>query len=125
MKSTHSAIVDRNTGELLETGYKTGVTKVFGEEFGSRGDDFSATVRRTGDSLTVGMTGETASKLFPFMINYDLDVRFNPGSGRWSVSGTHDGYPSYVVTVDGVVIYNYQQGFIGQLLGCCDVQVGP
>ena len=103
MKSTQVALVDRNRGELLETGYKTGVTKVFGEEFGSRGDAFSVGVRRTGPSLTVDMMGETASRLFPFMINYDLDLRFNPRSGRWSVSGTHDGYPSYVVTVDGVV----------------------
>jgi RHS repeat-associated protein len=124
MKSTQVAVVDRNSGELLSTGHKTGVTKLFGSEFGSRGDAFSANVRRTSDSLIVDMTGETASKLFPFWINYDLDLRFDPRSGSWSVTGTHDGYPSYVVTADGVVVYEYQQGSIGELLGCCDVEVG-
>ena len=58
------------------------------------------------------------------MINYDLNLRFNSSSGSWSVFGTHDGFPSYVVAVDGVVIYDYTQGSIGQLFGCCDVEVG-
>jgi hypothetical protein len=59
------------------------------------------------------MTGEAASKLFPFM----LDLSSDRGSGRWSVSGTHDGYPPYVANVDGVLIYNYQQGHIGHIVG--------
>ena len=46
------------------------------------------------------------------------------GLGASADRRAHDGYPSYVVIVDGVVIYNYQQGSIGQLLGCCDVEVG-
>ena len=93
-------------------------------EFGSRGDSFSVKVRNVNNgALAVDMTGQTASKLFPFWINYDLRLRFDSSSGRWSVSGTHDGYPSYVVRADGVVIYNYHQGSIGQLLGCCDVGV--
>jgi hypothetical protein len=124
MKSTQVAVVDRGSGEVVSSTHKTGVTRLFGWAFGSRGDGFSVDTSGTGDSLTVNMTGQTASKFFPFWINYDLDLRFDPSSGRWSVSGTHDGYPSYVVTADGVVIYDYHQGSIGQLLGCCDVQVG-
>ena len=125
MKSTHVVRVDRNSGELLSERPRTGVTKVFGWEFGSRGDAFSASARRSGDTLTVDITAETGSKLYWFgNINYDLDLRFDRRSGTWSVSGSHDGYPSYVVTADGVVIYDYQQGFIGELLGCCDVEAG-
>jgi|ETNmetMinimDraft_30_1059905.scaffolds.fasta_scaffold99586_2 hypothetical protein len=60
----------------------------------------------------------------PININYDFSLSYDSDSGVWSMSGSHDGYPSYFVTADGAVIYDSQQGHIGQLLGCCDVQVG-
>ena len=124
MKSTHIITVDRASGELLSNDFHTGKTNALGFEFGSRGDDFSASVHRTGDSMEVRMSGETASKLFPLMINYDLGLSFE-GSRGWTVTGTHDGYPSYTVTADGTVIYDYHQGFIAELGGCCDVVVRP
>lgn len=126
MKSTHDALVDRNNGELVDSGYNTRVTELFGREWDSVFDGFSEGVRNTGDSVIVDMTGKTGSLfMFGIEINYDLSLRFNRTSGTWSVSGTHDGFPSYVVTVDGVMIYNHNQGSLSQLLGCCDAEVGP
>jgi hypothetical protein len=123
MKSTQEVVVDKGTGSFSQS-FKTGHTHLLGHDFSSRGDDFRASVSESDRSITVNMKGETASRLFPFMIDYDFTVTYDRASGYSSVYGTHDGFPSYVLSVDGQVIYNYQQGFIGQLLGCCDVTVG-
>jgi len=69
------------------------------------------------------VAGETASKLFPFMINHNLELSLDRKSGDWSVNGTHDGFPSYEVMVDGKVIYDFYQGRDRELAGSGDVEV--
>jgi hypothetical protein len=100
MKSTQDVVVDKSSGAFSQS-YTTGHTHLFGHNFGSRGDDFHASVSANDRSITVNMKGETASKLFPFMIDYDLRVTYDRASGGSSVFGNHDGYPSYVISVDG------------------------
>lgn len=123
MKSTQEVKIDTRSGRFTQS-YETGQTHLFGFDFSSRNDDFDASVSTSDRRIIVNMTGETASRLFPFMIDYDFLVTYDRASGLSKVSGTHDGYPSHVVSVDGQVIYDYQQEFIGQLLGCCDVTIG-
>jgi RHS repeat-associated protein len=126
MKSTQIVRVDRRTGELSEWHW-TGRTWVpfFGQVISSRGDAFTAEVSGPEDALTVKMTGETASRLWWSKINYTFVLGFDSSSGTWAaIGGAHDGYPSYVVTADGLVIYNFSQGSIWDLNGCCDVEVG-
>jgi hypothetical protein len=125
MKSTQVVLLDTEAGKVMDNKYKTGVTKLFGHEFKSRGDRFLAEVlSNTRSATTFGLRGQTGSKLHPFMIDYDFRLTHNRTYATFSLGGTHDGYPSYVVSVNGVVIYDFPQGFIGELAGSGDVEVG-
>lgn len=45
-------------------------------------------------------------------------------SAEWKVlSAEKDGFPSYEVWVGGREVYDYQQGYVGQLAGSGDVSV--
>ena len=54
-------------------------------------------------------------------INYDFD--FEVSEKEITFSGSHDGYPSYNIAINGVSVYDYVQGHLGQLFGTSDVTV--
>jgi hypothetical protein len=56
-------------------------------------------------------------------IDYDFSIVFNPITGTGSLSGRHDGYPSYIVRVNGDTVYYFAEGWFPELLGLGDVQV--
>jgi hypothetical protein len=126
MKSTQIVVVDTNAGQIVSHQYDTGVTDVGITELDSRLDRFSATLTKSEIGMSLRMTGETGSKAFPANINYDLTFKYSPSSRTFSLaSGTHDGYPSYIVSIDRSIRYDYSQGNIMQLFGCCDVRIRP
>jgi hypothetical protein len=69
----------------------------------------------------------TASPWPPFNINYSLVVRVDADGGV-SVSGSHDGYPSYEVwayrdSQEPELVYKYEEGSVLELRGSGDVKI--
>jgi len=77
-------------------------------------------------SFNVTMQGHATSALLPaqLSIDYEFNINVNLASGMLSVSGMHDGYPSYTVTVNGETLYYFHEHFFGDLLEPMDVFVG-
>jgi hypothetical protein len=69
------------------------------------------------------MDADVASWFWPWNINYHIDIKYDNNTGNTSMSGTHDGYPSYEVYRNGDKIYDYHQGNILQLRGDGNVTI--
>jgi hypothetical protein len=122
-KSLHSITVDFGSKKTVAT-YTTGHTKIAGFQVGSIRDKFLLIGNRFNGGGTALFTavGETASAVGVMPnINYTFQLEVTPHSVKYS--GTHDGYPSYKILVNGATIYDYVQGHIGQLLGSEDIEV--
>jgi hypothetical protein len=126
VKSNQTVIVDPDSGMLIYSGYSTGTTQLFGISFSARQlgtSGFSATSTLQNGSTYVNLNGETGSKFVPLNINYNFRVGYNPNTQSATVIGTHDGFPSYIVTVNGTQILNFQQtGGVLNLAGSGDVK---
>jgi hypothetical protein len=103
-----------------------GVTQLVGFAFDGTGADgtaFTKKVEMEHPKLKVNMTLSTRSKALPVQINYNLSVTIDFCSHTGKLTGSHDGYPSYEVTVSGNEIYDHNQGHLGQLVGSSDARV--
>lgn len=78
--------------------------------------------RFSGTSAFFSVLGETASgvRVMP-NINYSFDFEVSPTEVKFS--GSHDGYPSYHIAINGRSAYDYIQGNLTQLFGTSDVTV--
>lgn len=131
-KSHHTTVVDTSTGESASshTTGRTDITPGASDRFSlpSVRNDFNSSVTQTDDSTTVHMDGTTASVAVPANIDYDLDITINHDTSEVTVEGSHDGFPSYTVEVDGEVVYDHQQECLLDLFGDgddVDVNTGP
>lgn len=117
VKSLQTITLDTANGKASST-YETGVTTVLGVEFDSRVDDFNVSELSGQDGVfSCAVDGTTGSKFFPADIDYAFHVTMNENTKEIGISGSHDGYPSYTMALDGAVIYDHQQGDLGDLLG--------
>ena len=121
-KSMHTIVVDLGAKRITAS-YRTGVTHMLGVNISSARDSFRIVAPRfPGNEAHFLASGETASgvRVMP-NINYDFNFQVTPTEVR--IGGSHDGYPSYHVAVNGRSAYDYIQGNITQLLGSSDITV--
>jgi len=124
-KSLQTLVVDFDAQTVTES-HITGSTKIFGKSFGSIRDDFKLLAYSFTSTGTVSFSvkGQTASAVgFMPNIDYKFDILLTSSPKLISVTGYHDGYPSYNVSINGKSVYDYIQGHLGQLLGESDVKV--
>ena len=119
-KSYQEVSIDTDAGTATST-YSTGKTTVGGRQYSSRSDDFTVS-QVSGDNgvYTAAIDGTTGSKWFPANIDYSFDVVINENTGEVFLVGSHDGYPSYMIRLNGELIYDYQQDDIWDLFGDAD-----
>jgi hypothetical protein len=106
--------------------YVTGKTNIGPVSLGSLRDDFRLISPRVQPrvSASFSVIGQTASgvAIMP-NINYQLDFVISLSPKLVKIKGSHDGYPSYNVSVNGRTVYDYVQGHLGELFGKSDVAV--
>lgn len=123
-KSLQTILVDFAAKTVKEK-HVTGHTTILGKDFNSIRDNFSckASFAASGN-VTIEANGQTASAVgFMPSINYALKILLTQSPKTITVTGTHDGYPSYNVALNGTSVYDYVQGHLGQLFGESDVTV--
>ena len=105
-KSTHTVLVDLANHRVKDNRAWTGGTNVFGKELSSIDDKFEADAAEGASGYTaITMKGHTKSgiRILP-AIDYALKLIVSP-EGTYALSGCHDDFPSYRVTIDGAEIY--------------------
>ena len=124
-KSLQTITVDFNTRKITQV-YTTGKTTIGPLSMGSIRDDFKLLLPKFGPAGNAGFSvkGETASavRVMP-NINYEFTVLLTLSPRMVTFTGSHDGYPSYNIAVNGKSVYDCVQGHVGQLLGESDVTV--
>lgn len=123
-KSLHQIAIDFNK-ESITSQYLTGTTKFMKYEFGSIRDSFFVDKPRfVSDRAFFRAKGQTATaaQVMPD-IDYSFDIELGLTEQIITFSGSHDGYPSYNISVNGISVYDCVQGHIGQLVGRSDVTV--
>lgn len=124
-KSLQTITIDFKTKVASEK-FATGVTHLFGRTLHSVRNDFKFFDIRfgPGGQVSFSVKGQTASGVgFMPNIDYKFDIMVIQSAKEIIFSGSHDGYPSYNISVNGAMVYDYVQGWIGQLLGTSDVIV--
>lgn len=112
------------TEKTISSEYVTGHTEILGVSAGSIRDGFTITNKRFATDLSASFkaTGATASPV-GFMPNINYEFWFDLSPTKMWFWGSHDGYPSYNIAVNGNSKYDYVQGHLGQLMGDSDIQV--
>ncbi len=122
IKSKQTVTVDFERGTVSQR-YATGST--YG--LGSVRDQFTvALARRTGSRIAFRVTGETASGVIVMPnINYRFEIEVAPDGSASLVSGCHDGYPAYAITIGNRKLYSFVHKSIRliKLFGDCDIRV--
>lgn len=124
-KSLQTISVDFRSKKTSHT-FTTGKTSILGMPVGSIRDDFKLTKTKFSGSsnITFSAKGETASAVgFMPNINYSFDILLSLSPRTVTVTGAHDGYPSYNIAVNSKSVYDYVQGYLPELLGDSDVSV--
>lgn len=126
MKSTQVLLIDFDK-KTITPSFSTGVTSIGPIQIGSVRDKFVVDNIDFGTPGRVGFTarGQTASGvLFMPNINYKFNMAVTP-KGKGALSGCHDGYPAYQVTVAGKSVYSFKHESLSliKLFGECDVEI--
>ena len=123
MKSTQTISVDFDS-QTVTSKFITGTTDFFGIILESVRNNFTVnTLSINSTEARLKIVGETASGvgIIP-NINYAFEVKIYQ-SGRSEIKGCHDGYPGYVVRVNGEDRYNFEHKPMSliNLFGECDI----
>jgi hypothetical protein len=124
MKSRHTITIDPVKKTIVDA-VVTGKTNFLWMEFSSIRNTFNVTkkVFETG-CVKFSVKGETATAVGVIPnINYAFDIILYPAKKLITISGGHDGYPSYNVAVNSKSVYDCVQGFLPELYGDSDVTV--
>jgi hypothetical protein len=125
MKSEQTVMVNFKTGRYSSS-FKTGITSVVGVRLESVRNKFNVDKFSLSNGIaSFEVYGETASGVLFFPnINYKFKVSVDR-NGKGTLSGCHDGYPSYDVLVTGKPSYTFTHGHIDliKLFGSCDINV--
>lgn len=121
MKSRQIVTIDVPAKKAVQE-WKTGTT--YG--IPSTRDKFELTaVQFSGTNASFHVTGETASgvRVVP-NINYDFTIQVGSNGSAKLLSGCHDGYPAYKITIDGRELYRFEHESIrlNRLYGECSVE---
>jgi hypothetical protein len=122
-KSLHRIIVDFSRRKISHQ-FLTGNTSVLMLKLDSVRNNFQLVRVRFSENgkAFFSVSGETASgvRVLP-NINYQFD--FEAEGNEVEFSGSHDGYPSYNIAVNGVSAYDYVQKNIWRLAGDSDIVI--
>ena len=80
------------------------------------------------DIFSLFILGQTASGVMVMPdIDYQLRLSIDPRKRRVRILGSHDGFPSYSVLIDGKAVYDYEQNLFieapAELMGSSDITV--
>ncbi|PBB20395.1 hypothetical protein CK219_10505 [Mesorhizobium sp. WSM4313] len=125
MKSTQTLKLNFDA-QKLTSDFSTGVTNIAVTDLKSVRDKFVVEgVNFTKTAANFIAKGQTASGvLFMPDIDYKFSITVDIAAREVVLSGCHDGYPSYKVLVNNSQVYDFDQEFLGALLGTCDTDVG-
>lgn len=119
-KSAQKVVIDTATLEV-DSSHITGTTKILGCEFSSINDHFVVEgLVQDGNGFrfnVVGRTATVASLGLGGEIDYQLNVAFDTNRKVVTVSGKHDGYPTYYIKLNDQLIYQFDQTNLTALLG--------
>lgn len=125
MKSRHVVHISFDEQKVRET-FETGTTKVFGVELSSVRNNFMVSnIAFSSESVSFSVKGETASGVGVVPnINYEFAMTVKR-DGTATVSGCHDGYPAYSITVNGKQVYSFKHKSLHllNLFGSCDIKI--
>lgn len=124
MKSRQTLTINFDSKEITNQ-FETGITTLVGADLKSVRDNFLVeSIQFAGRVVAFRATGQTASgvAIVP-NINYTLNITVDNFAEELVLSGCHDGYPSYTVSVAGKIVYDFQQEFLGALFGECDINI--
>lgn len=120
-KSLQRVIVDFSAGRATST-FTTGITHLGLIELKSVNDSFTLPAQRFGSNFaTFTVVGRTGTKVGLPSIDYRFDITVNLQPQLVSVTGAHDGYPSYGIKVGRTAVYDFQQTQLWKLGGGLDV----
>lgn len=121
-KSLQKITVDFGSRSVVQE-FRTGKTSVLIVDLGSIRDDFKLVQKGFSDGVAnFAVSGQTASAV-GVMPNIDYRFDFEAKPNEVVFSGSHDGYPSYKIKINGKEAYDCLQGHLGELLGDSDVTV--
>lgn len=120
-KSLQTIVLDFTTRRATST-FTTGVTHFLGLELKSVKDSFTVSAARFGpNSASFNAVGRTGTKVGLSTIDYNFNITVNLRPQVVSVTGAHDGYPSYNIKVGRTSVYDFEQTSILALAGDLDV----
>jgi hypothetical protein len=126
MKSTQMLTLTTENNSI-SSDFKTGVTDILVADLPSVRDGFTVgTPTLNGSIVVLSAKGQTASFLSVMGdIDYDFTLRINTDQRKVWISGCHNEFPSYSVTINGGKVYDRQQtgSALTGLIGDCDVLV--
>ena len=119
LKTLHRIVVN-DFGQIVKTQNFTGTTSVFGLGNPTGTSTFKQSVNGIHPKFTVTAVGNSSSAALPSFLdidyNYDIELDF------CSRKGINDGYPSYVVKVKSLIIWDWQQQNLASLLGSGEIE---
>lgn len=117
LKSTQTVVVDLAT-HRAESDHWTGLTEIGPMKFASVDDKFEATASgNASGGTTVEIKGRTRSGV-RFMPPIDYRMKLvSSSNGAFLLTGCHDEFPSYNVTINGEEVYDYPHPKIDGLAG--------
>lgn len=127
MKSTHTIKVNTKTRNVDDGQYSTGTTNIMGCDFGSVNDSFKIVGHfQTEESFKFKAIGTTATVVTLGLgpsIDYEFTFEVNTKDETVTLSGDHDGYPTYYVKVNDKLIYKFDQTSLAKLAEPLDIKV--
>jgi len=127
MKSTHTIKVDTKTRNVDDGQYSTGTTNIMGCDFGSINDSFKIVGHyQTAESFRFKAVGKTATIVTLGLgpsIDYEFTFEVNTKDKTVTLSGDHDGYPTFYVKINDKLIYNFDQTSLTKLAEPLDIKV--
>jgi hypothetical protein len=128
-KSRQRILLDCESRTIALPEPTLGITDLYIAKRNAVRNAFDANLIEVRDELFVlGARGQTASGVY-FMpdIDYRLRLEVDAARRRIRIVGSHDGFPSYTVLVNGKAVYDYEQSHFvrsfDKLLGTSDVEV--
>lgn len=128
MKSTQNIKVNTDTRSVA-TSHVTGTTDILGCELPSIKDRF--VIEKLAGSATdfnfkaIGQTATAASLGLGGEIDYQIVFHFNTEKKTVTITGKHDGYPTYYIKLNGKDFYKFEQTNLAALLGDSEIEISP
>ena len=128
-KSRQTMLLDCNKRALTNLPVVAGETKLGPFTLKAVRSKFTAELYDSASNrFSMLMLGQIASGVrFMPDIDYRLRITIDPRNRRIQLAGSHDGFPSYSILVDGKLIYDYEQNIFiksaTDLMGTSDVTV--